>query len=69
MKRISITEAALLLAKAYPTVRDLVLRQKLAGGRDDMGRLYVDEAAVESYQRERQAASKAKRPGPLPRVA
>ena len=52
-KRVPITDAAMRLSLTYHSTRNLVLSGKLAGGRDNYGRFYVEEAAIRRILRER----------------
>lgn len=49
--RFSLTDAALRLQLTYHQVRALVLRGALRGGRDELGRFYVDARALHRFQR------------------
>ena len=51
LKQLPLSEAALRLGIDYQQCRRLVLTGKLAGGRDDFGRLYVNARAVERWLR------------------
>ena len=51
--RLPLADAALRLQLTYHQVRALVLRGALRGGRDDLGRFYVDAQAVRQLERKR----------------
>ena len=52
--RLPLADAALRLQLTYHQVRALVLRGTLRGGRDELGRFYVDTQAVRQLQRKLQ---------------
>ena len=49
--RLSLADAALRLQLTYHQVRALVLRGALRGGRDELGRFYVDAQALRQLER------------------
>jgi len=51
--RLPLADAALRLQLTYHQVRALVLRGTLRGGRDELGRFYVEAQAVRQLQRKR----------------
>ena len=55
--RLSLADAALRLQLTYHQVRALVLRGALRGGRDELGRFYVDARALPRF------LSRSRRPG------
>ena len=55
--RLSLADAALRLQLTYHQVRALVLRGALRGGRDELGRFYVDARALQRF------LSRSQRPG------
>jgi hypothetical protein len=58
-RRLPLSEAAIRLGRDYQQVRRLVLRGTLAGGRDEFGRLYVDEESVDRFIRRQEAVEEA----------
>ena len=50
--RFSLADAALRLQLTYHQVRALVLRGTLPGGRDELGRFYVDAQALSRFKRQ-----------------
>ena len=46
-RRLPLSEAAQRLRVSYQTARNWLLEGRLTGGRDEFGRLYVEEAAVD----------------------
>lgn len=55
---IGITDAAMILKRAYQATRDIVLRGDIKARRDDTGRLWVKRSSVEKYARENLRNSK-----------
>jgi predicted site-specific integrase-resolvase len=53
-REIPLSAAALRLGVDYQTVRRLVLRGLVRGGRDEHGRYFVDETDLGRYAREHQ---------------
>jgi len=49
--RLPLADAALRLQLTYHQVRALVLRGALGGGRDELGRFYVDARALQRFMR------------------
>ena len=45
-RKLPLSEAAIRLHRDYQQVRRLVMRGTLAGGRDEFGRLYVEEESL-----------------------
>jgi hypothetical protein len=45
------------LHRDYHHVRRLVMQGVLAGGRDEFGRLYADEASVDQFRRQAETAT------------
>ena len=52
-RRLSLTDAALRLGLGYHQTRDLLLRGRLRGGKDEAGRYFVDARDLERVRRER----------------
>jgi len=52
-QHLSLADAALRLRLTYHQARALLLRGELKGGRDDMGRYYVEARSVGRYARRR----------------
>ncbi len=46
-----LAQAGLLLRRTYHQIRAMLLRGELRGGRDAMGRYYVEADAVRQYRR------------------
>ena len=65
-KRVSLAEAALRLRLTYHQVRALVLRGQLKGGRDDLGRFYVDARDLDRARRQGKRAGR--QSGPVKRL-
>ena len=55
---VPISDAARRLGLDYQQCRALLLRGVLAGGRDEFGRLYIDESAIRAAIRIRRRASR-----------
>lgn len=55
--RIPLADAALRTGLTYQQIRTLLFQQKLKGGRDDLGRFYVEADDVSRFLRERSVAA------------